>query len=72
MIDAHLGLAGATVVNAIAIDYDKTVGQVYEDITSLLLKWTTVDQVLSFVEKVQPENRRFSRPSWVPDWSHPH
>jgi hypothetical protein len=72
MIYAHLGLAGATVVNAIAIDYDKTVGQVYEDITLLLLKWTTVDKVLSFVEKVQPENRRFSRPSWVPDWSDPH
>ena len=72
MIYAHLGLAGATIVNAIAIDYDKTVCQVYEDIALLLLRWITVNELLNVVENVQPENRRFSCPSWVPDWTTPH
>jgi hypothetical protein len=69
MVYAHLGLAGAAMGNSMAIAYDKTAGEVYEAFTCLLVKWTSLTHVLSLVEKVQPENRRFSQPSWVPDWA---
>ena len=59
-------------LDTVPIDYDKSVAQVYEDISRFCMRVSGVLPVLSFVEKVQPEQRRGSRPSWVPDWSAPH
>jgi len=71
MVYALLSLAGTTVATSLAIDYDKSVSQVYEDFTCLFTKWTSLTEVLSHVEEVRPENRKLCRPSWILDWSAP-
>jgi hypothetical protein len=54
---------------AIAISYDKTVSQVYEDTTRFLLQnvpWVTM---LLHIEEVEQSERRQGLPSWVPNWT---
>jgi hypothetical protein len=55
MIYAHLGLASATTRKTIVINYDKTVAQIFEEISCFFLEWMSVESLLDLVEKVQPE-----------------
>ncbi|PMD39536.1 HET-domain-containing protein, partial [Hyaloscypha variabilis F] len=68
MVYAHVGLTPIKTRHTISIDYDKTVAQTYEDIALFCMEAIGVLPMLLFVEKVQPEQRRRSLPSWVPDW----
>jgi len=72
IVYAHLGLANSTTRKAIPINYDKTVAQVFEDVTRFYITYNSarsVQTILSFVEHIPQEKRGKAYPSWVPNWS---
>jgi hypothetical protein len=52
---------------AMAISYDKTVVQVYEDTARFLLRNTPWVKMLQYVEEVEQGELRLGIPSWVPN-----
>jgi len=69
LIYAHLGLIDAGTRKMVPIDYDKTIAQVYEDMTRLYLQWLGVKAMVSLLVQDKTERRPPSLPSWVLDWS---
>jgi hypothetical protein len=60
MIYAYLGLVDVQ-DERVAINYDKTVAQTYEDVAIFF--------ILLHVEETESSKRRAGLPSWVPDWT---
>ncbi|KAH7313179.1 hypothetical protein BKA65DRAFT_154719 [Rhexocercosporidium sp. MPI-PUGE-AT-0058] len=68
MIYGHLGLCSVCVRSLIGIDYSRSVSQIYQDVALQILAETRNLSVLSYVEKIQPEDRWPDIPSYVLDW----
>ncbi|KAH6680523.1 hypothetical protein B0J14DRAFT_557873 [Halenospora varia] len=69
MIYGHLGLADSSIQSHVPIDYDKSICQVFEDITNYYINTTKDLSILSLVEEISLGKRRTNIPSWVPDWT---
>lgn len=75
MIYANVGLVELNSPNCarykelLDVDYGKTISEVYTDAALYLIKSGHGAGVLSHVEDVDPDDRPFNLPSWVPDWT---
>jgi hypothetical protein len=55
--------------NCLAINYDKSVAQVFEDVASFFARTIPNLSLLIHVEETESCKRREGLPSWVPDWT---
>ncbi|PVH72254.1 hypothetical protein DL98DRAFT_520587 [Cadophora sp. DSE1049] len=73
MVFGHLGLCPPMHENVIRsilpVNYSQTLSDVFEAVARQIILETGELSLLTEVERVQPEDRRESLPSWVPDWT---
>ncbi|KAF7919116.1 uncharacterized protein EAE98_009436 [Botrytis deweyae] len=53
----------------VEIDYQKSIADVYTDLTLYILNRQCDFKFLSHVEDVEFEEKKFNLPTWVPDWT---
>lgn len=71
MIYAHLGIVGLSSTKSalLAVDYIKSISEVYTDAALYMMKSSGLFSVLSLIERVDTFDHLYDLPSWVPNWT---
>ncbi|KAL5325262.1 hypothetical protein ACEPPN_006386 [Leptodophora sp. 'Broadleaf-Isolate-01'] len=67
MVYAHLGLISPFTRDMIDVHYNKSIAELYEEIARRHIAKYGDTAILSYVEELDPCDRRDGLPSWVPD-----